>query len=207
MTLTYTLKDVQELIQLRLQYEAHEHDGDYYLNPDMKDGIVANAQKESAVLIGMIERQGEAHVILTKRSENLSSHSGQVAFPGGRIDDTDASPEAAALREAWEEIGLDINEVEVVGKLPVYHSGSGFRISPIIGFVRDGAEFEINRDEVDYMFEVPLNFLMNTDNHVVSGRVFEGRKRHYYEMPFEGHYIWGVTAGMIRVLYDRVFAE
>ena len=144
-------------------------------------------------------------VILTKRTEQLTSHSGQVAFPGGKIDDTDASAEEAALREAQEEIGLDTNEVEILGRLPDYHSSSGFRINPVMGLVMPHADFSINTDEVEYMFEVPLSFLMNPENHVTSSKFFKGAHRHYYEMPYEGHYIWGVTAGMIRVLHDRVF--
>ena len=162
--------------------------------------------KPAAVLIGLVERDGEAQVILTKRTEKLSNHSGQVAFPGGKIDDDDASPEAAALREAWEEIGLDINEVDILGRLPDYYSGSGYLIAPVIGAVSASAGYEINKDEVDYKFEVPLSFLMNPDNHLHASKFFAGKDRHYYEMPYEDHYIWGVTAGMIRVLYDRVFA-
>ncbi|MEM9331171.1 MAG: CoA pyrophosphatase [Pseudomonadota bacterium] len=184
-----------------------EADGDYSLNPDMRDDIISNATKKAAVLIGFIERNGEAHVILTKRTEKLANHSGQIAFPGGKIDASDPSPEAAALREAWEEIGLDINEVEILGKLPDYHSGSGFKINPVLGLVSSDADFEINADEVEYMFDVPLRFLMNPKNHVKASKFFRGAHRHYYEMPFENHYIWGVTAGMIRVLYDRVFSH
>ncbi|MEM9276980.1 MAG: CoA pyrophosphatase [Pseudomonadota bacterium] len=184
-----------------------EIDGDYTLNPGTQDFIVSNALKDAAVLIGFIERDGEANVILTKRTENLSNHSGQIAFPGGKIDASDTSPEAAALREAWEEIGLDINEVEVLGCLPHYHSGSGFRISPVLGLVSPDADFEINTDEVEYMFEVPLSFLMNPQNHVTASKFFRGAHRHYYEMPYQDHYIWGVTAGMIRVLYNRVFSN
>jgi len=180
-------------------------DGDYHLNTHMKDDVVTNAKKDAAVLIGLIDINGEVNVILTMRTKALNNHSGQIAFPGGRIDDDDASPEAAALREAWEEIGLDINEVEIMGRLPDYFTGSGYRVAPIIGFVRPGADFEINTDEVEYMFHVPLSFLMDARNHHVASRQFRGNERHYYEMPYGDHYIWGVTAGMIRVLYDRVF--
>ncbi|MEM7067584.1 MAG: CoA pyrophosphatase [Pseudomonadota bacterium] len=182
-----------------------ELDGDYQLNPDLMDLVVANAKKEAAVLIGFVEREEGLCVILTKRTEKLASHSGQVAFPGGKIDPTDRSAAAAALREAQEEIGLDTSEVEIVGQLPDYRSGSGFLINPVMGIVSADADFEINADEVEYMFEVPLAFLMNPANHLTSSRVFQGRERFYYEMPYDGHYIWGVTAGMIRVLHDRVF--
>lgn len=203
---SFDKKSVLDLIDRRLSDWREAVDGDFLLNPDMRDGIVGQAIKPAAVLIGLVERYDEVHVILTKRAERLSSHSGQIAFPGGKIDEDDASPEAAALREAWEEIGLDINEVRILGRLPDYHSGSGFLIAPVLGFVSAQAEYEINREEVDYMFEVPLRFLMDPANHKRSSKFFKGRDRHYYEMPFEDHYIWGVTAGMIRVLHDRIFA-
>ena len=201
------IEQARTAVSSRLRFPPEAHDGDFHLNPDMKADIIGLQQKHAAVLIGMVEREGDTQVILTKRTEKLASHSGQVAFPGGKIDSDDASPEHAALREAWEEIGLDINEVEVIGRLPDYHSGSGILIAPVIGVVSPTADFAINHDEVDYRFEVPLSFLMNPDNHIRSSREFGGRQRHYYEMPFEEHYIWGVTAGMIRVLHDRVFAH
>lgn len=202
-----SLADARTILQKQLSYAADEFDGDFYLNPSSKDEMLAREFKHAAVLIGLVERDGEAHVILTKRTEKLSSHSGQVAFPGGKIDDDDASPEAAALREAWEEIGLDINEVDVLGRLPDYYSGSGFLIAPVIGAISASADYLINEDEVAYKFEVPLSFLMDPANHLRSSKFFAGKDRHYYEMPYDGHHIWGVTAGMIRVLYDRVFAH
>ncbi len=202
-----SLADAKAILQDRLSFADGEEDGDYHLNPDFKDDLDKRDFKPAAVLIGLVERNGEAHVILTKRTEKLSNHSGQVAFPGGKIDEDDASPEAAALREAWEEIGLDINEVDVIGRLPDYYSGSGFLIAPVIGIVSSGADYKISEDEVEYKFEVPLSFLMDPANHLLASKFFKGRDRYYYEMPYEGHYIWGVTAGMIRVLYDRVFAH
>ncbi len=205
MKFEFTKNNVRELISTRLVYTTDEVDGDYHLNDGMKESIISNAVKPAAVLIGLIEREGLINVILTKRTEALNNHSGQIAFPGGRIDADDASSEAAALREAWEEIGLDINEVEIVGRLPDYHTGSGYKVAPIIGFVREGADFEINPDEVDYMFEVPLAFLMDEANHKKTSKTWNETERYFYAMPYKTHYIWGVTAGMIRVLYDRVF--
>jgi len=202
----YTIETVRRRISA-VTLDMREDDGDFHLNPDMRDHIITSSKKHAAVLIGLVERNGEAQVILTKRAEKLNSHSGQIAFPGGRIDDTDASPEAAALREAWEEIGLDQNEVEVIGRLPDYHTGSGFRVAPILGLVKPEADYEISPDEVDYMFEVPLAFLMDEANHVKASRDLAGRFRHFYEMPYGEHFIWGVTAGIIRVLHDRVFTD
>ncbi|MDJ0613121.1 MAG: CoA pyrophosphatase [Rhizobiaceae bacterium] len=207
MSFRLSLSDAKSLLRGKLVFDEGEFDGDFLLNPDSKDEMLARDFKPAAVLIGLLERNGEAQVILTKRTEKLNNHSGQIAFPGGKIDADDASPEAAALREAWEEIGLDINEVEVMGRLPDYYSGSGFLIAPVVGIVSDSADFLINEDEVEYKFEVPLSFLMNPANHVMGSKFFAGKDRHYYEMPYEEHYIWGVTAGMIRVLHDRVFAH
>ena len=201
-----SLNKARAIVREHLSHSADEFDGDFHLNPDSKNEMLDRVFKPAAVLIGLVERDGEAQVILTKRAEKLSNHSGQIAFPGGKIDEDDASPEAAALREAWEEIGLDINEVDILGRLPDYYSGSGYLIAPVIGAVSASADYEINTDEVEYKFEVPLSFLMNPDNHLRASRYFAGKDRHYYEMPYDDHYIWGVTAGMIRVLYDRVFA-
>lgn len=205
MSFDFSKSSVREILLEKLTFAADEVDGDYHMNEGMRDIVIANAKKHAAVLIGLIERDNSVNVILTKRTETLNNHSGQVAFPGGKIDEDDASPEAAALREAWEEIGLDINEVEIMGRLPDYHTGSGYRVAPVVGFVREGAGFEINPDEVDYMFEVPLSFLMSDVNHKTTSKMWKERERFFYEMPYKDHYIWGVTAGMIRVLYDRVF--
>lgn len=205
MSFDFSTLEVRKFLLQKLQFSNDEIDGDYHLNKDMKDSVVSKAIKPAAVLIGLIERDAQVNVILTKRTEKLSNHSGQIAFPGGKIDEDDASPEAAALREAWEEIGLDINEVEIMGRLPDYHTGSGYRVAPIIGFVREGADFKISPDEVDYMFEVPLSFLMDEANHKITSKTWNGGERYFYEMPYKNHYIWGVTAGIIRVFNDRVF--
>lgn len=203
--LSFDKQSVIERVRRGVVYAPGEIDGDFQLNPDLRDSIITGAKKKAAVLIGLVERGQEIKVILTQRTDKLSTHSGQVAFPGGKIDTDDASPESAALREAWEEIGLDINEVEIIARLPDYYTGSGFIIAPVLGVVSAEADFEINTEEVDFMFEVPLQFFMNWKNHTISSKNFNGGERHYYEMPYEGHYVWGVTAGIIRVLYDRIF--
>jgi 8-oxo-dGTP pyrophosphatase MutT (NUDIX family) len=180
--------------------------GDHSLNPDLK-ALFANARlREAAVLIPVVDRGDEASVILTKRTEKLRSHSGQVAFPGGRIDPTDPTPEFAALRETEEEIGLSQDFIEVVGRMPDYVSGSGFRISPVLSVVKPGFMLTINEDEVDDAFEVPLSFLMDPANHTKSSRVWQEQERFFYTMPFGERYIWGVTAGIIRTLYERLYA-
>ena len=185
---------------------AEEFYGDHKLNPESKRLIVREELLPAAVLIPVIDYPGEASVLLTKRTEKLRRHSGQVAFPGGRIDPEDASVEAAALREANEEVGLEARDVEVIGRMPDYYAGSGFRIAPVLSIVRPGAPLVINPDEVDDAFEVPLSFLMNTANHRTDSRMWQNVERHFYTMPYGEKYIWGVTAGIIRALHDRLYA-
>ena len=182
-----------------------DDDGDHRFNPDLRDLIMQEGLRDAAVLVPVVDRGPEASVILTRRADALRSHSGQVAFPGGRIDPGDASPEAAALREAWEEIGLDPRFVEVIGRMPPYVSGSGFRIAPVIGIVRPGFALRLNREEVDVAFEVPLGFLMDQANHARTSRLWNEREWFFYEMPYEGQRIWGVTAGIVRTLYERLY--
>jgi 8-oxo-dGTP pyrophosphatase MutT (NUDIX family) len=178
--------------------------GDHILNPDLLlDGA---AYRDAAVLIPVVAHEPEASVILTVRTAQLSSHAGQIAFPGGKIDAGDADPAAAALREAEEEIGLDPAAVTVVGALAPYLSRTGYRVVPVLARVEPGAALRLNPDEVAEAFEVPLAFLMNAANHVRGSRVFLGRERYFYEMPFGERYIWGVTAGIIRGLYEQVYA-
>jgi len=180
--------------------------GDHRLNPDMHDLIVNDGLRDAAVLIPVVDRGEEASVILTKRTDKLRSHAGQIAFPGGRLDPTDPTPEFAALRETEEEIGLSSNFIEVVGRMPDYVSGSGFRIAPILSVVKPGFRLDINPDEVDDAFEVPLAFLMDPANHNRESRIWEKKERFYYTMPFHERFIWGVTAGIIRTVYERLYA-
>jgi 8-oxo-dGTP pyrophosphatase MutT (NUDIX family) len=160
--------------------------------------------RPAAVLVPIVERELPT-VLLTKRAEHLNEHAGQISFPGGKIDATDASPLEAALREADEEIGLKRSFIDPVGYLDVYATSFGFRILPTLARVRPGFELTINRDEVDDVFEVPLAFLMDPGNHRLGYKEFRGMQRSFYEMPFEERYIWGATAGMLRALYERIY--
>ena len=170
--------------------------------------IIAREQpvRPAAVLIPVVDHD-EPTVLLTQRSPNLSEHAGQIAFPGGKIDATDRSPLDAALREAEEEVGLDRSYVDPIGYLDLYGTGFGFRILPTVARVRPGFTLTINHSEVVDAFEVPLAFLMNPANHQVHSKEFRGMERSYYAMPYAERYIWGATAGMLRVLYERICAS
>jgi 8-oxo-dGTP pyrophosphatase MutT (NUDIX family) len=167
--------------------------------------IIAREQpiRPAAVLIAVVDHP-QPTVLLTQRAAHLHDHAGQISFPGGKIDPQDASPLDAALREAWEEIGLAREFIDPIGYLDLYGTGFGFRILPTLARIRPGFSLRISEDEVDDAFEVPLAFLMDAANHQVHNKEFRGIMRSYYAMPFEQHYIWGATAGMLRVLYERI---
>lgn len=183
--------------------EAMRGDGD--LNPGFlaKAGTVLPA----AVLVPIVVRPIGLAVLLTERSVDLPSHPGQVAFPGGKIDPSDAGPLAAALRECEEEIGLDRRYVEPIGYLDTYQTGSGFRIVPAVALIADGFELHPNALEVAAVFEVPLAFLLDPANHHRQSLEWRGKLRQYYEMRFGEHRIWGVTAGILRNLHDRLMGS
>lgn len=186
-------------------FRSDDH-GDHLWNPEIGDLIGAAPLRDAAVLVPVVDHPREATVLLTKRTESLRSHSGQVAFPGGRIDAVDASAEDAALRETFEEIGLPHNHIEIVGRMPDYLTGSAYRIAPVLGIVKPGFTLAVNRDEVDDVFEVPLRFLMDPTNHHRHSAVWRERERFYYDMSFEPQRrIWGVTAGILRMLYNRLY--
>ncbi len=153
--------------------------------------------RPAAVLIGLIEREDGLHVLLTKRTEHLSSHAGQVAFPGGRIEAFDESPAAGALREAQEEVGLPPDYVEIIGRLDTYLTRTRFEIVPIVGFVR--APYPVTPDpfEVADVFEVPLDFLVDPVNHQRNERDIKGKMHTFFAMPYREWHIWGVTAGIL----------
>lgn len=159
--------------------------------------------RPAAVLIPVVEH-AQPTVLLTQRAAHLNDHAGQISFPGGKIDATDASPLDAALREAEEEVGLDRRFVEPLGYLDLYATGFGFRILPTVARVKPGFTLRVNENEVESAFEVPLAFLMNPANHQLHSKEFRGFERSYYAMPFAERYIWGATAGILRVLYERI---
>lgn len=200
--------DFFALARARLFADAPPADGPMKGDPNVEEVRKAMAEvqpiRAAAVLVPVVDRP-EPTVLLTLRTEHLSSHAGQIAFPGGRIDPGDVSPLAAALREAEEEIGLDRALVEPLGYSDLYMSGTGYRIVPAVARVSPDFRLTINPDEVADTFEVPLAFLMGPENHQLHSREWRGMMRTYYAMPFGDRYIWGVTAGILRNLYARLY--
>ena len=178
--------------------------GDLDLDPAVWERAGVTASRPAAVLVPVVDRP-EPGIILTMRTSELPSHAGQIAFPGGKIDNTDHGPLAAALREAKEEVGLDARLIEPLGFLDVYLTFSGFRILPVVARVAPGYDLTLNPSEVADAFEVPLDFLMGPENHQRHSRDWKGIQREYYAMPYGERYIWGVTAGILRNLYERVY--
>lgn len=180
--------------------------GDHELEPDGTPVLGTNLPKPAAVLVPVVLREREAMVLFTQRAPGLRDHSGQIAFPGGKIDATDASALATALREAEEEIGLEPSLVRPIGYLDAYLSSSNYIVMPVVGLVTPVFQLSLNTAEVSDVFEVPLSFLMDPENHELHAREWKGRLRQYYAIPFGERYIWGVTAGIVRNLYERLYA-
>jgi 8-oxo-dGTP pyrophosphatase MutT (NUDIX family) len=179
---------------------------DWDLSPEfLGDLAVMGAPRPAAVLVPIVLRP-QLTVMLTQRSHDMPSHPGQISFPGGKLEECDASPVECALREAQEEIGLARDFVEPLGYLDSYRTGTGFQISPVVALVRPGFHTVLDAREVLEVFEVPLDFLMDKANHQKHSREWRGRQRFFYAMPYEGRYIWGATAGMLKNLHDRLFA-
>ncbi|WP_029352536.1 CoA pyrophosphatase [Bosea sp. 117] len=178
--------------------------GDHELTPQFRALVDGRPVRAAAVLIPVVARP-EPTVLLTLRSNHLPNHAGQIAFPGGKIEAEDAGPLAAALREAEEEIGLARDLVSPLGYLDAYLSRTGFRIVPVVGMVRPEFGLTLNPGEVDEAFEVPLDFLMTPANHQRHSREAEGLVRTFHAMAYEKRFIWGVTAGILRNLYERMY--
>jgi 8-oxo-dGTP pyrophosphatase MutT (NUDIX family) len=180
--------------------------GDHDVDPVMEKIAAVRPIRPAAVLVPVVEHE-EPTVLLTQRAQHLPDHPGQVSFPGGKIDKTDRNPMHSALREAHEEIGLAEANVEPLGYLDVYMTTLGYRIVPVIARVKPGFKLTLNTAEVDSTFEVPLAYVMDLANMQRHSRDWNGMTRHYYAITFGERYIWGVTAGILRNLYDRIYRE
>ena len=178
--------------------------GDHDVDPVMEKIGAVRPIRPAAVLVPIVDHPRPT-VLLTQRAQHLPDHAGQVSFPGGKIDQSDASPLESALREAREEIGLDREFVEPLGYTDLYMTTLGYRIVPVIARVKRGFTLKLNKKEVDAAFEAPLAFLMDQANVQRHSRAWEGMTRHYYAITFGERYIWGVTAGILRNLHERIY--
>lgn len=178
--------------------------GDRDLNPDWLRP--ETELKPAAVLAPIIKRPDGWTMLFTQRSVETPAHPGQVSFPGGRVQESDTNAVETALRETFEEIGLTRDGIEPLGAWDAYETGTGYRVTPIVGLIEPGFELKLDPREVASVFEAPISFLFDPANHERREAVWQGQKRAYYAMPYGDHFIWGATAGMIRALYERLYA-
>jgi 8-oxo-dGTP pyrophosphatase MutT (NUDIX family) len=178
---------------------------DFDLNPEFRP-TDRPALRDAAVLIPVIDHPEGATVLLTRRSDTMTSHSGQVAFPGGRLDPGEG-PVEAAVREAMEEVGLGAEFIEPLGLSNRYETVTGYVVTPVVALVRPGFSLTLNPAEVAEAFETPFDFLMDQANHVRAFYERNGRKRWFYRVPWQGQDIWGATAGMVRALRARLYGD
>ena len=178
--------------------------GDHDLNPGMG---LPDKLTPAAVLIPLVARDDGVTMLLTQRTNHLAHHPGQVSFPGGHVDPTDGTPEETALRETEEEVGIDRRHITIIGRLADYKTRTGFAIAPIVGVVTPPFDVSPDPHEVAEVFEVPMTFLMDADNHERHSREYKGATRQFYAMPYNGFYIWGATAGMLVDLHNVLVGE
>jgi 8-oxo-dGTP pyrophosphatase MutT (NUDIX family) len=174
--------------------EERTERGDHDLNPGMAK---PTELVQAAVLVPIVERGRGLTVLLTQRTDHLTAHAGQIAFPGGRLEETDPNLEAAALRETEEEVGLGRDRIEIVGQLDLYVTRTGFEVTPVVGIVTPPFALHPDPFEVADVFEVPLSFILDPANHRKQSRLHNGIQRQFYVLPYENRYIWGATAGML----------
>ena len=177
------------------------------LNDDLNQAEIEEMIKDlrlAAVLVPPVEHADEPSILLTRRADHLEKHSGQVAFPGVKVEDSDATPIAAALRETEEEIGLDASHIEIAGVLDTYQTGTGFLILPVVGFVKPGFTLTPDKNEVADVFEVPAHIALSTQNWKTDSGEWKGRMWNFYSMDYQGYNIWGATAGMLMHMSRRI---
>lgn len=163
----------------------------------LEPGYPAERATPAAVLIPIVMRPTGLTVLLTQRTAHLNDHAGQVSFPGGRVEETDSDRIHTALREAGEEVGLDTGQIEILGSLPDFLTGSGFVVTPVVGLVQPPLNLKLDDFEVAEVFEPPLSFLIDETNWQRGSIEREGRQHHYWAMPWQGYYIWGITAAIL----------
>jgi 8-oxo-dGTP pyrophosphatase MutT (NUDIX family) len=178
--------------------------GDDDLNPEMRAEMAGRKLKlkAAAVLVPLVDRPDGITVLLTKRTDHLHDHAGQISFPGGRVDAGDADVTAAALRETEEETGLNRSFIDIAGRLDTYVTRTGFEVTPLVGLVTPGFDLSPDTFEVAEIFEVPLAFFLNEGNRRIESRIWQERTRYFYVYPYQHYYIWGATAGMLNNLAE-----
>ncbi|WP_083096864.1 CoA pyrophosphatase [Pseudophaeobacter leonis] len=200
------MSDLQQRLQAALAAQGQDQgrdqragSSDFDLNPDL---AVPGGRKlrPAGVLVAISLVGPEPRILLTKRSSALKHHPGQIAFPGGKVDESDADVTEAALREAWEEIGLPKDLPEVIGLLPSHETVTSFQVTPVVALLHEGFELRPEAGEVAEVFSVPFDPVMNPANYVIASRNWRGTRRQYYTVPFGPYYIWGATARMLRAL-------
>jgi 8-oxo-dGTP pyrophosphatase MutT (NUDIX family) len=205
-----SINAIRERAGLRLYTEPRfapesSENSDHFIAGMNPDPDMITKARPAAVLVPIVARRDGPTLLLTRRPASMRQHSGQIAFPGGKIDRGDGGPLGAALREAEEEVGLARDAVTPLGFLAPYFSTTGYRITPVVAEIAPGAPLTLNPAEVQEAFEVPFAFLMDPANHRLDGREWQGAFRTYYAMPYGDHHIWGVTAGIIRMLWSRLY--
>ena len=203
MSVSAQAPDLRVWISHHLDPLADQDPVEGWIDPD-QPFVLERAPTPAAVLVGLIERPEGYTVLLTRRADTLRSHTGQVALPGGRRDPGETAWDTA-LREAEEEVGLDRRFVTLAGLSTPLVTHSGYLITPVVGFIRDGFQLTPNPDEVADVFETPFGFLMDPANHERHDYEAEGQVRQYYAMTHDERTIWGVTARILRMLYDRLY--
>ena len=193
------------LTALRQNVDQNRHDnlGDHNLHPGMS---IPELSKPAAVLVPVVGREREPTILLTKRSDDLNHHAGQVSFPGGRHEESDLNMIDTALRETEEEIGWDRDAVEVIGELPTYETRTGFSVKPIVGLIKPPIEINIDSKEVADVFEIPISFVLDRKNHERHSREWQNTMRNFYGFPHPKYYIWGATAGMLVNLAELILS-
>ena len=174
--------------------------GDHELNPSLYDST--QALKAAAVLVPIVLHAAGPSVLLTRRTDHLNDHAGQIAFPGGRLDPGDAGPRDAALRETREEIGLAGEHIEIVSELDTYVTRTGFEVTPLVGLLRPPFDLKADPFEVAEIFEVPLGYFLAEGSRKIHSREWRGEERRFFVYPYQNYYIWGATAGMLNNLAE-----
>lgn len=185
-------------------YDLSDRGGDYLMNPEMRQH---DSLRDAAVLVPVIKREDGLHVLMTRRTEHLPNHAGQVAFPGGKVDESDTGIIDTALREMEEEVGVDRGEIDVIGCCDPYETGTGFLVTPVVAMMSADYVARPDPGEVAEAFEVPLAHLMNRYHHEYREFYFDGKSRYFFVMPWKKHFIWGATGGMIASLHRHLFPD